>query len=476
MQGAKTLGILCAGLLGCAAARSDTKTAASPEHQAAPVAGVAVAEQSAVAVVAKPSLVTVTTSAPNVFSTCDGDDVFVVVDVKAQEIALKERLPMNLSVVIDHSGSMEAEHKLDHVKDAASFLVKNLAQSDMLGLIVYDSTVDVLIPSAPLEDAAPVLAQIANIRPGNMTYIEGGLRAGAAEVAKQLRETQVNRVILLSDGLANVGVSDPKELGRIAQSFAAEGIAVTAMGVGLDYSEETMMQVAELGRGNYHFIGKPEEIPDVFERELEELKAVVALDATLDLSIPAWAKLEAVYGYDNVVSEGGHIAIPLGDLFSGDDRRVTLRFSTHVREGNLPFDAHVRYRPAAYPGRSDESSQALALGCTQDRNTLASGENELVREEVGLVVSAATMDVAMREVNEGRREIAKQQLDTQIQSVAAAAESSNNERFKKQVREMKDARQKLDTLDAYGPSSAEVQSYVKGNRAASKSALKKRKD
>ncbi len=234
--------------------------------------------------------------------------------------------------------------------------------------------------------------------------------------------------------------------------------------------------MAELGRGNYHFIGQPDQIPAVFERELEELKAVVALDATLDLSIPAWAKLEAVYGYDNVVSEGGHIAIPLGDLFSGDGRRVTLRFSTNVREGDLPFAAHVRYRPAADPSHSEESSQALALRCTQDRNTLASGENTLVREEVGLVVSAATMDHAMRDVNEGRREIAKQQLDTQIQALSAAADSSHNERFKKQVSEMKGARENLDTLDAYSTSSAEVQSYVKGNRAASKTALKKRKD
>ncbi len=471
MRGAKTVGILCAGLVGCATARTD----APLRNPVQPQEGMAVALVTP-SEVAAPSLLSVTTSAPNTHSNCLGDDIFVVVDIKAQEIALKERLPMNLALVIDRSGSMASENKLEHAKDAASFLVKNLAQSDMLGVVVYDSTVDVLTPSARVEDAAPVLAQIASLQPGNTTYIEGGLRAGAAEVAKQLSANHVNRVILLSDGLANVGVSDPRELGKIAQSFAAEGIAVTAMGVGLEYSEETMMQVAELGRGNYHFIGKPEQIPAVFERELEELKAVVALDATLDLSIPSWAKLEAVYGYDNVVSEGGHIAIPLGDFFSGDDRRVTLRFSTNVGEGNLPFDANVRYRPAAEPGRSEQASQALALRCTQDRNTLAAGENKTVREEVGLVVSAATMDRAMRDVNEGRREIAKQQLDTQIQAVAAAADSSKNERFKKQVHEMKQAREKLDTLDAFGTSSAEVQSYVKGNRAASKDTLKKRKD
>ncbi len=239
MQGAKTVGILCAGLLGCAATRGEPRTAASPKPQSQAVAAIAVAGPSAV--LAKPPLLSVTASAPNAYSTCSGDDVFVVVDVKAQEIALKERLPMNLALVIDRSGSMQSEQKLDHAKDAASFLVKNLAQSDVLGVVVYDSTVEVLTPSAPLEDAAPVLAQIAGLAPGNTTYIEGGLRAGAAEVSKHLRATQVNRVILLSDGLANVGVSDPRELGRIAQSFAAEGIAVTAMGVGLEYSEETMM-------------------------------------------------------------------------------------------------------------------------------------------------------------------------------------------------------------------------------------------
>jgi len=472
MRGAKTAGILCVGLLGCASARTETKIAvASPPR---PPLQVAVAAPAPALAASPTSLLSVRTSAPNAYSTCAGDDIFVVVDVTAREIALKQRLPMNLAVVIDRSGSMESEHKLEHAKDAASFLVKNLTQTDLLGLVVYDASVDVITPSAPLADAAPVLAQIRGLAPGNLTYIEGGLRAGAAEVAKQLNAQQVNRVILLSDGLANVGVSDPRELGRIAQTFAAEGIAVTTMGVGLEYSEETMMQLAELGRGNYHFIGQPDQIPVVFQKELEELKAVVALDATLDLSIPAWAKLETVYGYDNVKVEGGHVAIPLGDLFSGDARRITLRFSTQARDGSLPFDAHVRARPASDPVASEDSSQALTLTCTQDRNLLARGENKLVREELGLVVSAAAMDHAMREVNEGRREVAKRALDQQIQAVGAAADSSNNERFRKQVREMKDARQKLDTLDAYDTGSAEVQSYVKGNRAASKNALKKR--
>lgn len=466
------LGIMGLGLIGCASAPVD-HTVAAPVAPAANVLQVA-ASAPVPQPVAAPSLVSVHTSAPNAYSTCSGDDIFVVVDVKAQEVALKERLPMNLAVVIDRSGSMETEQKLEHVKDAASFLVKNLTPSDMLGLVAYDSNVDVLRSAAPLEQPNGVLQQIAELTPGSATFIEGGLRAGAAEVAKELRASQVNRVILLSDGMANVGVQDPHELGRIAQSFAAEGIAVTAMGVGLEYSEETMMQIAELGRGNYHFIGNPQQIPEVFARELSELKAVVALNATLDLSIPSWAKLEAVYGYDNVTSEGGHIAIALGDLFSGDSRRVTLRFSTQRGEGTLPFEANVQYRPANTPEQNERASEALTLRCTQDPNVLARSENASVREEVNLVVSAAAVDRAMKEVNEGRREIAKQQLDAQIQSVAAAADGSSNERFKKQVHELKAAREKLDTLDSYGTGSAEVQSYVKGNRAASKSALKKR--
>jgi len=474
MRGAKTAGILCVGLLGCASARSDAPAQVrNPSKEPLQVA-VAPPAPLPVAAPVAPSLVSVRTSAPNAYSTCNGDDVFVVVDVNAQEVALKERLPMNLAVVIDRSGSMDSEHKLDHAKDAASFLVKNLTKSDLLGLVVYDSDVNVVTPSAPLAHPNTVLEQIRKLAPGSMTYIEGGLRAGATEVAKHLNAQQVNRVILLSDGLANVGVSDPRELGRIARSFAAEGIAVTTMGVGLEYNEETMMQVAELGRGNYHFIGKPDQIPVVFAKELSELKAVVALDSTLDLSIPSWAKLETVYGYDNVKVEGGHVAIPLGDLFSGDSRRITLRFSTNVGEGNLPFDARVHYRPASDPTKNEHSSQALAMTCTQDPARLAKGENKAVREELGLVVSAAAMDHAMKEVNEGRRDVAKQALDKQIQAVAAQAESSNNERFRKQVSEMKDARQKLDTLDSYDTGSAEVQSYVKGNRAASKSALKKR--
>ncbi len=421
-----------------------------------------------------PALVSVTTSAPNLYATCAGEEVFVVVDVKAQEVALEQRLPMNLSLVIDRSGSMDAEHKLDHVKEAAAFLVRNLTADDVLSLVTYDDQVDVNLPAEPVSHPERFLERIHALQSGNMTNIEGGLRAGAAEVERNLDSQRINRVILLSDGLANVGVSDPRALGQLASSFAERGIAVTSMGVGVQYGEDTMMQVAELGRGNYHFIGDASQVAAVFQRELEELKAVVALDTHLELELPRGVSLQEAYGYAGVEIEGARVRIPLGDLFSGDDRRVVLRLENQAHEGALPFAARVHYRPAKTPNDEGHANSQLALTCTQDAQKLAAGENAAVREEVDLVASAALVDQAMRDVHEGRREVAKQKLEAQIQTIAKSAERSDNARLKKQVEVMQSTRHRLEALDSYAASSDEVQGFVKGNRAQSKEALKKR--
>jgi hypothetical protein len=168
------------------------------------------------------------------------------------------------------------------------------------------------------------------------------------------------------------------------------------------------------------------------------------------------------------------VRIPLGDLFSGDDRRVVLRLANQTHEAALPFAARVHYRPAKTPNDEGHANSRLALTCTQDAQQLAAGENAAVREEVDLVASAALVDQAMRDVHEGRREVAKQKLDAQIQTIAKSAERSDNARLKKQVEVMQSTRHRLEALDSYAASSDEVQGFVKGNRAQSKEALKKR--
>jgi Ca-activated chloride channel family protein len=408
----------------------------------------------------------------------DPSDSFLMLGLTAKEVARPDRQPMNLALVLDRSGSMASEDKLERVKDAASFLIQNLLPTDRIALIAYDDQINVLARSQPVgKDPKRLLAKIASLEPRNMTNIEGGLREGYAQVLPGVEPNIVSRVLLLSDGLANTGISDPVALGLIARQAAEQGVSTTAMGVGVDYSEDTMMQVAEHGRGNYHFIGDPKEIPALFARELRELKATVAQDAVVQLDLPAGSVVERVYGYDRADVGHARLTLPIGDLWSGDNRRIIVRVRTAAGSPSaLTATAQVRYREAAGDVTTSQLAAADAsMRCVKTAAEVHALRRAVVQHEVELVTSAEVMDIAMQDVNAGRKDEAKKKLEKNLEALAPVAEASNNAALKDQVSAMRRARAELDALEAMPESAAAVQAYVKGNRASSKELQKRRK-
>lgn len=408
----------------------------------------------------------------------EASDSYLMLGLTAAEVARSDRPPMNLALVIDRSGSMGSEGKLEQVKKAASFLIQNLHEKDRIALIAYDDRVAVLARSQPIgRDPTPLLRKIAGLQPGNMTNIEGGLRAGYEQVLPRVAPERISRVLLLSDGLANVGASEPRALGTIARQAASQGVSTTAMGVGAEYGEDTMMQVAEHGRGNYHFIGDPAAIPALFARELRELKATVAQDAVVSLELPRGAVVERVYGYDQAEVGGSRLSLPIGDLWSGDNRRIVVRVrSAAGGPSALLASAQVRYRDADGTAQSARLAAADAsLRCVRDAAEVHALRRPAVMDEVELVTSAEVMDVAMQDVSAGRKAEAKSKLDRNIAALAPRAAASGSAALREQVETMRKARSDLDALDGVAESAVEVQAYVKGNRASSKAVQKRRK-
>jgi len=408
----------------------------------------------------------------------DPSDSFLMLGLTAKEVARPDRQPMNLALVIDRSGSMASEDKLEHVKHAASFLIQNLLPTDRIALIAYDDQVDVLARSQRVgQDQKRLLRKIDSLTPGNMTNIEGGLREGYAQVMPHGAPELISRVLLLSDGLANTGISDPAALGLIARDAAEQGVSTTAMGVGVDYSEDTMMQVAEHGRGNYHFIGDPNQVPALFARELRELKATVAQDAVVQLDLPAGSVVERVYGYDRADVGSARLTLPIGDLWSGDNRRIIVRVHTAAGSPSaLLAKAHVRYRNTEGGGVAAQIATADAtMRCVKDAAEVHALRQPAVHHEVELVTSAEVMDIAMQDLNAGRKEEAKRKLDKNLESLAPLAASSGNAALREQVSTMRKARADLDSFDGVAESAPAVQAYVKGNRASSKELQKRRK-
>lgn len=194
-----------------------------------------------------------------------------------------KRTPANVALVLDRSGSMQGE-KIARLKEAAIMALDRLNGEDIVSVVAYDTTVEVLVPATRLSDREVIYSAIQRLQAGNSTALFGGVSKGAQEVRKFLDRNRVNRIILLSDGLANVGPSSPGEFAELGISLAREGIAVSTLGLGLDYNEDLMTALAQKSDGNHWFIENSEDLKTAFNKEFGDVVSVVAQDVSLRIA------------------------------------------------------------------------------------------------------------------------------------------------------------------------------------------------
>ncbi|GIX43108.1 MAG: hypothetical protein KatS3mg129_2841 [Leptospiraceae bacterium] len=184
----------------------------------------------------------------------------------------QNRLPLAVVIVIDKSKSMYGE-KLQSVIEASSALVNWLTRKDYVGIVAYDTNVELVQPLIPLTDKFSVIKKIQSITAGSSTNLSGGWLQ-ALRMLRDLDEKAIKRVILLTDGMANAGIVNPAELKKIAREHAGLGITTTTMGVGKDFSETLLKDIATSGGGNFYFIEGPEQSNEIFFKEFGNLAAL----------------------------------------------------------------------------------------------------------------------------------------------------------------------------------------------------------
>jgi len=249
----------------------------------------------------------------------------VVVEIAAPNAGSPVRPPLSVAIVIDRSKSMSGQ-PLEHAKAAAARLVSQLDAGDAFAVIAYSDGETTVSPMmrATAAHKRHALGAILDLAVDNGTCISCGLARGGEWLARTPIEQGIRRLVLISDGYANLGLRDRDDLVQLAAETAAHGASITAVGVGLDFDEQTMMRIAEVGRGNYYYVEDTGRLDAAFDREVAGLAETVATDVRLTVEAAPGVQIEQALGY-TMAAAGSAVSIPIADLRAGEARKLVLR-------------------------------------------------------------------------------------------------------------------------------------------------------
>jgi Ca-activated chloride channel family protein len=239
-----------------------------------------------------------------------------------------ERLPIHVALVLDRSGSMADERKFSLAREAVQQALQLLHAEDRFSLVVFDTEVDVLSLSALATPDAKrrALDALAATNPRGSTDLCAGWLRGCEQVAEHLDDDSISRVLLLTDGLANAGVTDHATLVHHATELRRRGIATTTFGVGADFDERLLRDLAHEGGGNFYFLATAQQIPELLRSEMGEVLEVTVRHCALELHLPPGVDLEPLHRFrvehEPITSV---TRVELGDLVARQELQVVLR-------------------------------------------------------------------------------------------------------------------------------------------------------
>jgi Ca-activated chloride channel family protein len=330
------------------------------------------------------------------------------------------RLPLNLGVVIDRSGSMYDERRLEFVIEAVKFLADNLTADDKVSIVAFADKAKVLITPEAARDKSAVKRAIDDIdllEIGGGTQMALGMRSAIDEVKKNLSPDRLNRVLVLTDGQTyeETACIDLVEKNRGEISFST-------MGVGVEFNEKLLQRLAQDSNGKYHFIGDPAEIPSIFEDELEGLRSVSLRNGRIEVTLSQGVQVREAFRASPeiyvlgtpLVGEDRKIGYEIGDLQAGVPGSVLL---TLVLPPRNPGQVRILQSTFHYevPGGSEKTVECdLTVDYTLDR-TLTSKRNGRVMNLVDQVSIAKLQAKAEEELKLGNVDRATRLLGNALQ-------------------------------------------------------------
>ncbi|MFT7580243.1 MAG: Ca-activated chloride channel family protein [Myxococcota bacterium] len=370
---------------------------------------------------------------------------FLRVSLKGFELeSPADRGTVNVAIVIDKSGSMSGK-KIDFAKRAARAALGKLSPKDIVSVLAYDGTVQVLVPATKVSDRRTVLRGIDRLSAGGMTALFAGTSKGAAEVRKFLRKDTINRVILLSDGQANIGPSSPGELGRLGKQLGRQGIAVTTLGLGLDYNEDTMAQLATKSGGSHFFVERPQQLTALFDEGFGRLTTIVANELTTTIELAPGFRPVRVLGRDADII-GQTVTVNLARLYAGAVDEILLE--VEARPHSATAEVAVGSVAVSYHNVVSKTSERLkstvGVGFTTDIGAV----HRSVRKEVSAAVvgrlAQARSQLAIQLRDKGQQQQAAKLLKENASYLSKNSRDLDSETLAKLAEENLDDAKNLD--------------------------------
>jgi Ca-activated chloride channel family protein len=321
------------------------------------------------------------------------------------------RMPINVALVIDRSGSMSGP-RIEAAKEAARMAVDRLTSRDIVSVVSYDDRVEVDVPATRASDPRSEKERISRLNARGSTAIWAGLQRGADEVRKFKSRAYVNKIILLSDGLANVGPSRPDEFASLGRELAGEGITVSTIGLGNGYNEDLMAKLAINADGTHKFVAKPADLVQFFAREFDDALSVIAQDVLIEIECAPGVAPNRSLGRQADIS-GGKATYRFSLAMAGAEQAVLIGIDVPALSAGEPRPiARVRARYLGADGVTRHESE-IAVGA-RATSLVAESDASVDREvmgEVALLTAREQKEEALRLRDAGRHDEAKRKFE-----------------------------------------------------------------
>lgn len=345
--------------------------------------------------------------------------------VETAQLQNARRPAINLALVIDTSGSMDGDPIAD-ARAASLDLLGALRPEDRLSVVAFHSQTEVLLESTRLEgaDVGELRTRIGRMEARGTTDLSGGLRAGLEELVRNFEPEGINRLVLLSDGVPN----DSTQVVPLAQAAGERGIRITALGLGVDFDETLLANVAQVSGGRFHYVEESSMVAGVFRDEVLRFERLLARNLVLELSPGPGVRIDGVVGQQITPQANGRVSVSLGDLSEGEHRDVIVRMQADPRRAGAAvelLDAVLRFDDAVQDAGRLERRAYFGARATENHEEWEAGRNVDVERAASRMLAAATTVQAISvarsgDVDQARRVLEQAEAEARAEATARA--------------------------------------------------------